>query len=1060
MEFRILGPVEVWEADRRVSLGGAKHRALLAILLINANRVVGTHRLIELLWGDEPSETVNNTLQVSVSQLRKVLEPDHVRGTPHRVLVSQEPGYLLRVSPAELDLGRFEQLRDDAKRARLDSHLDVAAAALREALTLWRGPPLADLALEPFAIAEVSRLKELGLQTTEDRIEADLALGRHADLIGELEALVAEHPLRERLRGQLMLALYRCGRQAEASDLFHKTREALVEGLGMEPGPELQKLFKAILNQSPSLDVAPAVAIRREPRTNNLPLQLTSFVGRVQEMADVRRLLSQSRLVTVTGAGGVGKTRLAIQIANQLCDDYRDGVWLVELAPVAAPGALPQAVMAVLGIREQAGRPLIETLTDYLQEREMLLVLDNCEHVVEASAQLVASLLQKCPDLHILTTSREALGVGGELPWRVRSLSVPDAVSLPSAESVSEYEGVALFVDRASSPVGSFVLNNENAGLVAAVCQTLDGIPLAIELAAAKLKVLSLAQIAERLSDRFRLLTGGSRTAMPRQQTLRAAIDWSYDLLPEAQQATLRWLSVFVGGISLDAAEAVCAVEGEIEAADVIDLLAELVAKSLLLVDNERSVARYRLIETVRQYGREKLFEAGEAERVRDRHRSYFQLLAEQGDPELRGKNQAAWLERFEMEHDNLRGALAWSLERGETDPSLRLAGAMGYFWRQRGHRSEGLSWLQRALSRSAGSSQPRARALLWAAGLTCDTSDYAQGAILGSESLAISTEVGDQWGEGYATQILGAVEIRTDRFDRGLALFDKSLDAFRRAGDPWGVAFAFYSKGFASWATGDYEKAREQLHEGLALFRQVGDGHRIAASQQVLGYVQLCLGNYQGASDLIDESLDLLRRMDKEGYAWSLNYLGIVARCLKDYDRAAQLLEQCFTHFRELNHRQAIGYSLCEIGIVATLQGDLSRAETSLKDGLELSYAVNDKVATAKVLEAMAAMLVERGQFDRAARLLGSAAALRTTIEAPIEPFELEGHQRLIAAIRKELGEASFGTAWTKGEVMPLEEVVSRALSEEEPNLELVAAEPGRRDTPSVQQRRQRRHD
>jgi predicted ATPase/DNA-binding SARP family transcriptional activator len=1001
---------------------------------------VATDRLIELLWGDEPSETVNNTLQVSVSQLRKVLEPDHVRGTPHRVLVSQEPGYLLRMLPAELDLGRFEQLREEAKRARFDSRLDLAGTSLREALALWRGPPLADLAVEPFAIAEVSRLKELVLQTIEDRIEVDLALGRHADVIGELEGLVAEHPLRERLRGQLMLALYRGGRQAEASDQFHKTRAALVEGLGMEPGLELQKLFKAILNQSPSLDVAPTVAPRREHRANNLPLQLTSFVGRMQEMAEIRRLLAQSRLVTVTGAGGVGKTRLAIQIANQLDDTYRDGVWMVELAPVVALGALPQAVMAVLGIREQAGRPMINTLTDYLQDREMLLVLDNCEHVIEASAQLVAGLLQRCPDLHVLATSREALGMGGELAWRVRSLSVPDAGPLPAAESLNEYEAIALFVDRATIAVGSFALTNENAGPVAEVCQTLDGIPLAIELAAAKLKVLSLAQIAERLSDRFRLLTGGSRTAMPRQQTLRAAIDWSYDLLPEPQQATLRRLSVFAGGISLEAAEAVCAAEGEIEASDVIDLLADLVAKSLVLVDNERSVARYRLIETVRQYSREKLFEAREAERVRDRHRKNFQLLAEQGEPELRGKNQAAWLERFDLEHDNLRAALAWSIEQEDTDSSLRLAGAMGYFWRQRGHRTEGLSWLQRALSRSAGSSRPRARALLWAAGITIDTGDYAQGAILGSQSLAISTEAGDQWGEGYANQILGAVEIRTDQFDRALALFDKSLEAFRRAGDRWGVAFALYSKGFTSWGRGDYEKAREHLQEGLDLFRQVGDGHRIAASQQVLGFVQLCLGNYQGASDLINESLDPLRRMDKEGYAWSLNYLGIIARCSKDYGLATQLLEDSLSLFRDLNQKQYASYSLCELGIVATREGNLTRADTLLKDGVKLSYAANDRSATAKLLEAIAAMLVERGQFDRAARLLGSAAALRKAIEAPIEPFELTDHERLVGAIRDELGQARFGAAWTEGEAMPLEEVISLALSEVTPNVSVPA--------------------
>ena len=378
VDFRLLGPLEIWDDGRQLAIGSAKQRALLAILLLNANRVVPTSRLIELLWGDEPSETVANTLQVAVSQLRKILEKDHPRGTPYQVLVSQPPGYLLRVGADQLDLYRFEQLRREADQASQGADPDTTAARLRGALNLWRGPALADVAADPFALAEGVRLNELRIKTLEDRIEAELSLGRHGDLIGELQALVTEYPLRERLRGQLMLALYRSGRQAEASELFHKTRALLIEELGMEPGPGLQRLFKAILNQEVS--VAPA-----RSRTDNLPTALTTFIGRTEEVHDVKERLSGVRLLTLTGIGGVGKTRLALQVAKEVLTVYPHGVWFVDLAPLNDGAFVPDAVASVLGLRELAGRTVVEGLTAYFGTRTALLILDNCEHLARRS---------------------------------------------------------------------------------------------------------------------------------------------------------------------------------------------------------------------------------------------------------------------------------------------------------------------------------------------------------------------------------------------------------------------------------------------------------------------------------------------------------------------------------------------------------------------------------------------------------------------------------------------------------------------------------------------------
>ncbi len=1033
MDFRILGPLEVWHGDRSLPLGGVKQRALLAILLTHANQVVATDRLIDLIWPDDPPDTAGHSLQVYVSQLRKVLEPQRRPGTPNTVLISQPPGYLVRIGAEDLDLRRFQRLVDEGRQSMSAGAPHVASIKLYEALGLWRGAPLADFGSQQFAVSEIARLTEIRLRALEDRIGADLALGRHSDLVGELESLVAQHPLREGFSRQLMLALYRAGRQGEASGVFQQVRERLVEELGMEPGAELQSLLKQILNQAPGLELAPGISMRVERRLDNLPLQLTSFVGRVAELAEVTRLLSQSRLVTITGAGGVGKTRLALQAAHQLRDKYRDGVWLVELAPLSDSSVLPQSVMAAMGVREQAGRSIVETLCDYLQARELLLVLDNCEHVIDATARLITVLLQSCPQLHVFATSREALSIGGENAWRVPSLSVPDAQHAATAEGLSGYEAVSLFVDRCSNALGHFAIDDENAQLVAEVCERLDGIPLAIELAAAKLRVLSLAQVAQRLSDRFRLLTGGSRTAMPRQQTLRAAIDWSYDLLSEAQQATLRRLSVFAGGISLEAAEAVC-VEGAVEPADIIDLLAELVAKSLVAVNRTGGDARYRMLETIRQYAGERLVEVGEAKRARDRHRAWFQSLALQAETEMRGTNQASWFDRVESEHDNLRAALGWSLSSSDLESSLRLAGAMGLFWRTRGHRIEGLSWLERALAQKASSSQAQATILYWTSAFNADLNEYARAASLAEESLAMFGEIGDRWGGARAEQMLGSIAARQDRYDQALTLFHASLTAFEGTGDPWGAGWSRYSIGFVLNARGDYEEARGQFQTAVNLLRQAGDGNRIAATQQMLGIVELCLGDYDAARRLIEESLTPLRRMrDYENVAWSLVYLGVVSRCMKDYDHAKMSLEESLALFREVNLKQGVGYSLCEIGIVATQQGDLSEAEALLRESLRILHTAVDRSATAKVLEALAENGARLGQLGRSAQLLGSAEALRASIDAPIEAYELDTYRRLVDNISQGLSNANLAKTWEKGHAMSLEDAVSFAMRDDD---------------------------
>jgi predicted ATPase/class 3 adenylate cyclase len=440
---------------------------------------------------------------------------------------------------------------------------------------------------------------------------------------------------------------------------------------------------------------------------HNLPRQLTSFIGRDGEMAEIKQLLSKTALLTLTGAGGCGKTRLALQVAADVLEEFEEGVWLVELAALADSTLVPQTVAAALGVREEPGRPLTETLIDYLRPRQVLLLLDNCEHLLSASAQLADTSLRACPRLRVLVTSREGLGIAGETTYRVPSLSLPDLQHLPPVAALSQFEATRLFVDRAAAAVPSFTLNEQNAPSVAEVCYRLDGIPLAIELAAARVKALPVEQITRRLDDRFRLLTGGSRAALPRQQTLRATIDWSYDLLSEAERMLLRRLSVFAGGWTLEAAEAVGAGEG-INDDEVQELLTTLVEKSLVLYEEQRGEARYRLLETVRQYSRERLLESGEMQVVCSRHASFYLNFAEQAEPELRRSDQVGWLNRLDVEHDNLRAALEWSLlgdNQGEV--GLRLAGALWWFWLVRSHFTEGRNWLDAAVSRAVDAPAP-----------------------------------------------------------------------------------------------------------------------------------------------------------------------------------------------------------------------------------------------------------------------------------------------------------------------------------------------------------------
>jgi predicted ATPase/DNA-binding CsgD family transcriptional regulator len=625
----------------------------------------------------------------------------------------------------------------------------------------------------------------------------------------------------------------------------------------------------------------------------NLPVALTSFIGRAAEKAEIGRLLAATRLLTITGTGGAGKTRLALQVASDVIEQFADGVWLVELGPLFDATLVPRAVAAALGVLEQPERSILATLKGYLRERRLLLILDNCEHLIGASAELAEALLRACPNLRILATSREALGIAGETAWRAPSLSAPGPGEPASVECLRAYEAVQLFEARAAAVRSEFRVTAENAAAVAQICRRLDGIPLAIELAAARVRVLPVEQLVAKLDDRFRLLTGGSRTALPRQQTLRAAMDWSYDLLSEPERALLRRLSVFAGGWTLEAAEAICA-GGGIDSPDVLDLLTRLVDKSLVVVEPPREEARYRLLETVRQFARDRLVESGEAGEVRGRHRDWFLALVERIIPtRYVPYMDPAVLDRLERDHENLRAALEWSAtEEAGAEPALRLAGTLSTFWHNRGHYAEGRRWLDEALAR-AGEAPPaaQAQALGGASVLAWRQANYEPAWQFAERLATLGREQGDKETEAHGLMMLGLVLMRRDQdFPRAVELLKEALTLAKGRGDHRQIGLILAQLGAAARHHGDYERAAAFVEESLVEFRAVVSPGQVGYALRLLGHVRLAQGDLNGAAALYADSLGV-RGVPTFVTIECLEGLAGVAAGRGQHQRAARLL-------------------------------------------------------------------------------------------------------------------------------------------------------------------------
>ncbi|GAA4105271.1 AfsR/SARP family transcriptional regulator [Actinomadura miaoliensis] len=1037
MRFGVLGPLAVWtDAGEPVRVPEAKVRALLADLLVTPGRPVPADRLVDDLWGDRPPRNPSGTLQARVSQLRKVLEDAEPGG--RELVVFGPSGYTLRVDDGAVDAGRFSALAARARQA-ADPHAKVGL--LTDALALWRGPAFADVADAPFARSAIARLEDERLAALEEQAEARLDLGDHVRLAADLADAVARHPLRERLRAAHLLALYRAGRQGDALAGYEELRRRLAEELGVDPSPELAGLHQAMLRQSPSL--AP---VRR--RTNLPAAPLGDLVGRESAVAGTRALVAAHRLVTLTGPGGVGKTRLALEAAARAADDFPDGVWLAELAPLprtATADEVADVLTAVLGVCDDPGPdvPPERRLAEAVRAREALLVLDNCEHVVEPVAALVGRLLEGAPKLRVLATSREPLGLSGERLFVVPPLDEPSAVRL--------------FAERAAATAPGFALDAGNRSAVTTICRRLDGLPLALELAATRVRALGVQELAARLDDRFRLLAAGPRDAPARQRTLRAVIDWSWEPLTEAERLVLRRLAVHADGCTLEAAEEVCAEDG----VDVLDVLPRLVDRSLVVV---APGPRYRLLESVTAYCRERLRDAGEDERIRRRHVTYYTRLAERAAPRLRGRGQRAWLERLDRESANLRVAL----DHAGGDDALRLVNALTWYWFLRSRFGEARRSLALALSKGGGPAVARADAETWLTGMTLvshgwTVAEEAIGAALKpyddldappararaawflsfvfwgygdharhrqrvDEALAVFRAHGDRWGEAAALSTRAKLAIGRGDLAGLRRDAEHSLRVFTELGDEWGRLEATHALTHRAEITGDYAEAERLIREALPLAEDLGMWSEVSFRLSALGRIMLLTGDLTRARELHERALRLaVDRSAKAAQEFAEIGLGLVARRAGDLDAAEAHLRAPLEWLRGVGGTPGVALVMAQLGYIAEARGDAATALARHREGYEAALSLGDPRAIALALEGLAGAHSLAGEHAHAARLLGAAATAREAVGTPLPPAERGDVDRATARCRAALGAAAFAAEFSRGNLGHAAEV-SRA--------------------------------
>ncbi|MEV6827598.1 BTAD domain-containing putative transcriptional regulator [Amycolatopsis sp. NPDC051102] len=1020
MRIGILGPFEVRADDGALAdVPGARLRGLLVALALEPGQVVPKGTLVDWIWGEHPPAEAANALQRLVSRLRKALPEGSVDGRP--------TGYRLVVEPDAVDAVRFERLVGQARK-------DDDPRQLREALALWRGSAMQDVDLPESAAFEaaVTRLEGLRLAALEDRFDAEVRHGHGADLVTELTDLVAAHPMRERLVAALMRALVATGRDTEALLVYERTRELLADSLGVDPSPELAEVHVALLRGE--------LGRREETRKTNLRAELTSFVGKDADVAAVRELVAGHRLTTLIGPGGSGKTRQATETARTLLGDFPDGAWLVELAAIGADGDVAQATLGALKLRdslvgEAPDAEPTERVIAALRERSMLLVLDNCEHVIEAAATFAHRLLGECRRLRILATSREPLGITGEALWQVAPLVLP-AEDADAAE-IEAAPAVRLLRDRAGAVRKDLATD---ARTLARVCRALDGMPLAIELAAARLRTMSLDQLAHRLDDRFRLLTGGSRTALPRHRTLRAVIDWSWELLSDPERAVLRRLSVFSGGASLEAAERVCGGD------EVLDLLTSLTEKSLVVIVGDEA-PRYRMLGTIKEYAQQRLAEAGEADVTRRAHLAYFTELAETAEPHLRRAAQLAWLAMLEAEHDNITAAMRGALAAGEAEESMRLAAAAGWYWWLGGHRTEG-NELVLAATAVPGEVPDEIRGVVYAFVVQFVTSGQQSDEFRAEEWIRKAHEISrrvenpqlalrfadalerllhgpdaaltafeplladeDPWVRAVARLQLGKMRIQFGHGDQEAdTLLETAVAEFRALGERWGISFALTELADRIAARGEFAGACEYYEQAIEVVTEVGAIEDVVRMRSRQAQLYWLLGDEKASEAALAEAQ---RRAERVAWPDAQAELALakaeLARWRGDTAQARRELAVATEMLGEDAQRAAVRAVAQDL--LGYLAEDVGEARTHHAAALDAAAEAGHLLAIARGLVGLADWASRTDQDAQAARLLGASAGVRGLPDRSQPDVT-----RIEETTRRRLGDTRFTEATREG--------------------------------------------
>jgi len=1053
MHLHLLGPFEMVGDSGPVYLTGRGERALVTLLGLSPGRVVADTTLIEQLWsdGDQPVDPVN-ALQTRVSKARRAL----AASGSGELLTRRGAGYRLDVDPAGVDVHRFTASIDRARRA---GAADEAIRLYDAALAKWRAGPFMEFAGEPWAAVETTRLVELRLAAIAERAERMLTLGRYEELVADLEPVVAGAPTRERLVGQLMTGLFNAGRQSDALEVYARTRQVLADELGVDPSRELRGLMEQILRQDTAITPA-AAAARIVPQSDpdggvpgNLPLRLTSFVGRDGDLDRVLEALRGARLVTLAGPGGAGKTSLGVEAARRAGPGFADGVWLVRLAPVTEPEMLIHAFADGLGLSIEGGtvahRPR-DVLVGRLTGRDMLIVLDNCEHLIEPVASLVQAILERCPNVRILATSREALAVPGEVQLAVAPLPVPSEQT-PS-ERVPEFSAARLFLDRAAAVRPDLTADGPALDAVAVICRRLDGIPLALELAAARLAGLQPLELADRVRDRFAVLTSGDRTAEARQRTLRSAVDWSHDLLTQQERVLFRRLAVFRGGWTLTAAEAVVT-DTELPAQRVLELLERLVRQSLVVLDQAGGHTRYRMLETLRQYATGRLADAGEAAAMDAAHAGFFLATGEQAETGLRGSSQARWLAVLRTEHANLRAALNWLVVTdGQIDQAQRLAGSLGLYWHL-GRHLEGREVLRRVIALPGGSPHSRARALqavsLVERPRACIVHPSAQCAAAARESLNIFRMVGDRGRAAFSELLLAVQGISGGAHPDADAALEHADNEFAALGDDWGRAVAAFVRMEKLTYHADLASVRAAAADATTRFRALKDGWGLSAVLYHFGWALTRFGVPADAVPVLQEAIDVasaagvyntaqwatadlglallgLGRVDEAAAYFTragtardevgddagtiLHTYGqaVLAATRGDHPAARALFVRAHDGFQRLGVAAPTGLALAGIAAADEHLDDTGAARDGYQRLLEHAESSGEMGLMAAALEGLARAALTNGEPARAAELLARAAAVRDTYDRPATPSESEAVTVTAAAVDRALAETA----------------------------------------------------